>query len=148
MFPLSTIIVNRQSNILLTWLLINRLALSFLLLFFFALMATSCFLFLIFIQMHDSVIVSDFGEVAYIRQGMQHFEGGKLALEAVLDLRRNPARLVEAADGHADAVVLEIGIGQRRAAIRAEAALDGLGTLEDAKLALRPDQILARHAGK
>src|SRR5215213_3336132 len=79
-------------------------------------------------------------------QRMQHFEHRDLALDPVLDLGRDPARIVEAADRDGDAIAIDVSKGQRRAAIPAETALHGLRTLEDARLPRRPDQILSRHA--
>ena len=72
----------------------------------------------------------------------------RLALDPVLDRRRDPVRLVEAADRDGDAVAIEHAVEQRRPAIAAEAALDGVRASEAAGLAARPVELGHAHAGE
>src|SRR5829696_2109293 len=76
------------------------------------------------------------------RQLVQGGEGGEPALDAVLLFHADASRIVEAADRHRNAVLLDLAVGQRRAAVAAEAPLHGFRALEDARRASRPREVL------
>src|SRR5581483_6957949 len=70
------------------------------------------------------------------------------AFDAVLPGRRYTRGLVEAAERHRDAVLVDVAEEQGRAAVAAEAALGGGRAPEHARLSLHPREVLGRHAGE
>src|SRR6185437_7289556 len=68
--------------------------------------------------------------------------------DAKLGLRLDRARIVEAAEGDADPVAVEAPVGQRRAALSAEAALGDVGAREGRDGAAGDDEIGKPHAAK
>ena len=77
-----------------------------------------------------------FGAVRTHRQGRQAVDEGQLVGRIHLDDGRGHARIVEGADGNLDAAV--ILVGERRAAVGAEAPAREVGALETLGLAAGP----------
>src|SRR5262245_52068776 len=102
-----------------------------------------------------ALIVDHFGGLvlqpvlgSFGRQRVDAVEPRGLALDAILLGRRHGFGIVETVDGDADAPGAVERIGERRAAVLAEAALRKVGAPEDRRRAARPCEVLALAAGE